>query len=115
LKISTIVLVEFAQCSISEHHLLVSSFFWDSHIVCVFIGMIAHGHGDVKYAHYGLDFYLGDANHMVGSFAKLLHDLEKPPVHSSHALFDGCGMTSLYEAVFAGKEVCMSSLPEALG
>jgi hypothetical protein len=59
-------------------------------------GMIAHGHGDVKYAHYGLDFYPGDANHTVGSFAKLLRDLEKPPVHSSRVLFDGCGTTPLY-------------------
>ena len=24
--------------------------------------MLAHGHGDVKYAHYGLDFYPHDAN-----------------------------------------------------
>ena len=74
--------------------------------------MIAHSHEDVKYVHYGLDFYPGDANYTVGSFAKLLRDLEKPPVHSSHALFDGCGTTPLYEAVLEGKEVCMSSLPE---
>ena len=77
-----------------------------------FSGMIVHGHGDVKYAHYGLDFYPGDANHTVGSFAKLLRDLEKPPVHSSRAFFDGCGTTPLYEAVLQGKEVCMSSLLE---
>ena len=64
--------------------------------------MITHNHGDVKYAHYGLDFYPGDANHTVGSFAKLLHELEKPPVCSSRAL-DGCGTTPLYEAVFQGK------------
>jgi hypothetical protein len=51
----------------------------------------------------------------VDSFAKLLRDLEKPPVHSSRALFDGCGTTVLYEAVLADKKVCMSSLPEASG
>ena len=45
--------------------------------------MIAHGHVDVKYAHYGLDFYLGDTNHTIGSFAKLLQDLERPPTLSS--------------------------------
>ena len=49
--------------------------------------MITHGHGDVKYAHYGLLIYLRDAYHTVGSFAKLLRDLKKPPVHSSHAIF----------------------------
>src|ERR1700737_1257914 len=73
-------------------------------------GMIAHGHGDVKYAHYDLVFYPVGANHTVGSFAKLLRDLEKPPVQSSRALFDGCGTTPLYEALFTGKEVCMLSL-----
>ena len=77
-----------------------------------FACMIAHGHRDVKYAHYGLDFYLGNANHTVGSFAKPLHDLENPPIHFSRALFDGCGTIPLYEAVLQGKEICMSALPE---
>ena len=35
-------------------------------------GMIAHGHGDVRYAHYGLDIFLHDSNYTVGSLAKLL-------------------------------------------
>jgi hypothetical protein len=39
-------------------------------------GMIAHGHGDVRYARYGLDIYPSDLNHTVGSIAKLLRDLE---------------------------------------
>ena len=30
--------------------------------------MIVHGHGDVKYAHYDLNSYLGDANHTVAHF-----------------------------------------------
>ena len=34
--------------------------------------MIAHGHGNVHYAHYGLDILLHDSNYTVGSFAKLL-------------------------------------------
>src|SRR5665213_3542773 len=79
---------------------------------CVVLGMIAHGHVDVKYAHYGLDFYPGDANHTVGSFAKLLRDLEKPPTSSSRTLFEGSGTTPLYEAVLDGKEVCLNSLAE---
>ena len=77
--------------------------------------MIAHGHWDVKYAHYGLDFYPSDANHMVGSFAKILRDLEKSPVHSSRAFFDGCGTTPLYETILQVKKICMSSLPESIG
>jgi hypothetical protein len=39
-------------------------------------GMMAHGHGDERYAHYALDLYPGDCNHTVGSFARLLRDLE---------------------------------------
>ena len=35
-------------------------------------GMLAHGHGDMRYAHYGLDVYPHDVNYIVGSFAKLL-------------------------------------------
>ena len=35
-------------------------------------GMLAHGHGVVRYAHYGLDLYPHDANYTVGSIAKLL-------------------------------------------
>ena len=66
-------------------------------------GMIAHTHEDVKYVHYGLDIYPGDANHKVGSFVKKLRDLEKLPVHTSRALFDGCGTTPLYEAMLQGK------------
>jgi hypothetical protein len=46
-------------------------------------GMIAHGHGDVQYVHYGLDIYPSDSNHIVGSIAKLLRDLESPLVYST--------------------------------
>ena len=50
--------------------------------------IITHGHVDVKYAHYGLNFYNGDANHIVESFAKLLQDLEKTTnIFFSRALF----------------------------
>jgi hypothetical protein len=34
--------------------------------------MLAHGHGDVCYAHHGLDIFAHDSNYIVGSFAKLL-------------------------------------------
>ena len=74
--------------------------------------MIAHGYGDVKYAHFCLDFCPGNANHTVGSFEKLLRNLENAPVHSSRIIFYSCGMTPLYEVVLQGKEVCMSSLSE---
>jgi hypothetical protein len=50
-------------------------------------GMVAHGHGDVKFAHFSLDLYPGDSNCTNGSIAKLLHDLEKPPISLSRVLF----------------------------
>jgi hypothetical protein len=42
--------------------------------------MIAHGHGDVKFAHFFLDVFPSDSNQIVGLVAKLLCDLEKPPM-----------------------------------
>ena len=36
------------------------------------IGMIAHGHGDVKFSHYALNLYPVDLNHTIRSFARLL-------------------------------------------
>ena len=74
--------------------------------------MIAHGHGDFKFAHYALDLYPADSNHMIGSIAKFLCDLEKPPSYSSRLLFENMGSTPLYEAVLDGKDICLYSLPE---
>jgi hypothetical protein len=59
-------------------------------------GMLAHGHGDVRYAHYGLDIFAHDANYIVGSFAKLLRDLERPPKSTSRCLFDGSRSSPLF-------------------
>ena len=50
-------------------------------------GMIAHGHGDVRYAHYGLDIYPMNPNHTIGSIAKLLRDLEGVRRNASRCLF----------------------------
>ena len=73
--------------------------------------MIAHGHRDVCYAHYGLDIFPSDSNHTVDSIAKLLRDLELPPKHSSCELFMGSRTAPLFSALLAGAEMCTSSLP----
>ena len=73
--------------------------------------MIAHGHGDVRYAHYGLDIFSHDSNYTIGSMAKLLRDLEKPPKSSSHELFVGSGSTALFCSILKGVEMCKASLP----
>jgi hypothetical protein len=67
--------------------------------------MLAHGHGDVCYAHYGLDIFAHDSNYTVGSFAKLLQDLERPPKSTSRRLFDGSRSSPLFEAVLSGAEM----------
>jgi hypothetical protein len=74
-------------------------------------GIIAHGHGDKKFAHYTLDFYPADSNQTIGSIAKLLRDLERPP-KSTHpaSLFVGAGTTELYATVLSGAEECISSI-----
>jgi hypothetical protein len=80
-------------------------------------GILAHGHVDQRYAHYGLDIFSHDANYTVGSFAKLLRDLEAPPKSSSRQLFTETPSHSLYAALLYGSEVCMDPLgpiPEIL-
>jgi hypothetical protein len=73
--------------------------------------MLAHGHGDGHYAHYGLDVFVHDLNYSVDSLAKLLRDLEMPQKSSSHQLFDRSRSTSLFEAMLHGAEMCKTSLP----
>ena len=75
------------------------------------IRMIVHGHGDVCYAHYGLDISPNDSNHTMDSIAKLLRDLELLPKHSSCELFLGSRTALLFSALLAGVEMCTSSLP----
>ena len=74
------------------------------------MGMIAHGHGNIRYAHYGLDIFPTDSKHIVGSIAKLLRDLELLPKYSSRELFSGSS-APLFTALLAGAEMCTSSLP----
>ena len=73
-------------------------------------GMIAHGHGDLRYAHYGLDMFPHDSNYTIGSMAKLLRDLEGPPKSSSRELFVGSGSTTLFRGILKGAEMCEASL-----
>ena len=72
--------------------------------------MIAHGHGDIRYAHYGLDIFPTDSNHTIGSIAKSLRDLENPPTNSSRQLFSGGRGLVLSEAILEGSEMCLDSL-----
>ena len=73
-------------------------------------GMIAHGHGDVRYAHYGLDVFPHNSNYIIGSMAKLLCDLEEPPKSSSRQLFVGSRSTAQFCGILKGVEMCKASL-----
>jgi hypothetical protein len=74
-------------------------------------GMIAHGHGDVRYAHYGVGIFPTDSNHTIGSIAKLLRDLEGPPKNSSRMLFSvEDKQSTLTEALLDGSSICLDSL-----
>ena len=74
-------------------------------------GMIAHGYGDVRYAHYGLNIYLMNPNHTIGSIAKLLRDLEGMRRNACRCLFIEEGSQStLTKALLKGAEICKDSL-----
>ena len=77
-------------------------------------GMIAHGHGDIRYAHYGIDIFPTDSNHTIGSIAQLLRDLEGQPKNSSRQLFsNGENQSVLTTVILDGSEICLDSLPPA--
>jgi hypothetical protein len=73
--------------------------------------MIAHGHGDVQYVHYGLDIYPSNSNYTVGSIANLLRDLESPLVYSTQQMFVGGGSSLLFQALLTGAAMYEGSLP----
>ena len=72
-------------------------------------GMIAHGHRDVRYAHYGFDVFKMNSNHTVRSIARLLRDLESPSKHSLRRLSPGSRSFALAKALFEGSEICDNS------
>ena len=73
-------------------------------------GILAHGHVDQRYVHYGLDLYSHDANYSVRSFAKVLRDLEAPPKSSSRELFPESNSYPLYSTLLRGAEMCIDPL-----
>jgi hypothetical protein len=72
--------------------------------------MITHGHRDVQYAYYGLDIYPSNLNHIVGSIAKLLRDLDSHLVYSTRRLFVGRGSSPLSQALLTEADMCEGSL-----
>ena len=77
--------------------------------------MIAHGHSNVRYAYYVLDIYASDSNHTIGSIAKLLRNLESPPMYSTQHMFVGGSSSPLFQALLIGTAMCEGSLPPPPG
>ena len=75
----------------------------------VLVGMIVHGHGNVKFAHHALDLHPVDSNHTIGSFAKLCLTLRKC-LHTLQIIMKNDRSIPLYEAVLDGKDVCLDLL-----
>ena len=79
--------------------------------------MLAHGHVDQLYAHYGLDIYPHNANYTIGSFAKLFRNLESPPKSTFRELFLEDPSHPLYAVLLQGSEMCfdpLGPLPEVV-
>ena len=72
--------------------------------------ILAHGHNDGWYAHYGLEVFAHDSNYIVESLAKLLRDLERPPKSSSQQLFEDSRSIPLFQVVLDGAKMCETSL-----
>jgi hypothetical protein len=67
--------------------------------------MVTQGYGDIWYAHYGLDLYPSDSNHIVGSIAKVLRDLEDVPKYASCHIFPNTHASSLFDALLKKNKV----------
>jgi hypothetical protein len=67
-----------------------------------------------SFARFSLDLYLGDSNHIGGSLAKLLCDLENVPASLSGVLFENLGSTCLFDVLLKEKEVCVEALDTSI-
>ena len=93
------------------HPLCIYLLFFYSFIVCFCQVQSPMAMGTLK-GPIWFGFLLCNANHIIGLFAKLLRDLDKPSVYFFCAYFYGCGTTPLYETMLQGKKICISSLSE---
>ena len=73
-------------------------------------GMIAHGHGDVRYAHYSLDIFPLIQITLLDPLQSYF-GLRETTLYSSRELFAGCRTSPLFEAVLADANMCLGSLP----
>ena len=64
----------------------------------------------MRYVHYGLDIYPSDLNHTVGSIAKLLRNLESPPIYSTWQMFVGGGSFPMFQVLLSRAAKCEGSL-----
>jgi hypothetical protein len=73
-------------------------------------GMIAYGHGDILYAHYVLNLYPSNLNHIVSLLSKFLRDLEDFPKFVSRHILPSTHTLPLLDALLEISNVCKWSL-----
>ncbi len=72
--------------------------------------MIAHGHGNEKYAQYSNELWPNDPNCTIGSFLWLLWTLEKALACESKILFEHPTQNALFTGLLQGKSCCIIEL-----
>jgi hypothetical protein len=72
--------------------------------------MIAHGHGDKKYAQYSNELWPNDPNFTIGSLLWLLSTLEKALACESKMLFEHPTQNALFTCLLQGKSCCIIEL-----
>ncbi len=72
--------------------------------------MIAHGHGDERYAQYSNELWPNDPNFIIGSLLWLLQTLEKALTCESKILFKHLPQNSLFARLLQGKSHYISEL-----
>jgi hypothetical protein len=70
------------------------------------MGMVAHGHGDEKYAQYSNELWPNDPNFTIGSLLRLLRTLEKALACEFKMLFEHLPENALFASFLQGKSHC---------
>ncbi len=69
--------------------------------------MIAHGHGNEKYAQYSNELWPNDPNFIIGSLLWLLWSFDKVLAFESKMLFEWSTLNALFTLLFQGKYWCI--------
>jgi hypothetical protein len=74
------------------------------------MGIIAHGHGNERYAQYSNELWPNDLNFTIGSLLRLFRTLEKALAWESKMLFENPPQNALFTHLLQGKSHCIIEL-----